>query len=354
METIRRNEQDWMDWFESQRVTPLHLVYEDAVADMQGTIQRVIEFMAVEDDERRNIHLPMVEQQSDGTNKEWIARYKREAKTSRSSPQERNVETRNRAKIVGVNAKSANSNQTERKGRENSAFFDRYDRFLDNLPTAGSEPGLEYVAQLRMRHRYEAIIAQNRDLLQGSRVLDLMSADGRWSMAALDAGAISVVGVELSGRRVAMANDIFTSYGIDPATYEFVNSDVFSALAEFAPESFDVVLCTQLLELLDPHQFLRQISSLSPKHVIIETDIAFGKGPISRFNIRLPDPALPSTARHDPMLMARPSHELIVFMCECFNFGWQFVDWQELGIAHWTGIHDYERGRRRTYVLDRI
>jgi hypothetical protein len=41
-------------------------------------------------------------------------------------------------------------------------------------------------------------------------------------------------------------------------------------------------------------------------------------------------------------------------MCEYFGFRCRQIDWLTMGIKDWTGVHDYEDDRRRTYVLDRI
>ena len=62
---------------------------------------------------------------------------------------------------------------------------------------------------IRLRHRYNAIIGQNRELLRGARVLDLISYAGFWSLAALDAGAASVVVVETSQKNFDAARKNF-------------------------------------------------------------------------------------------------------------------------------------------------
>ena len=40
-------------------------------------------------------------------------------------------------------------------------------------------------------------------------------------------------------------------------------------------------------------------------------------------------------------------------LCDTFDFRWRLTDWRAAGIVDWTGVHDYERDQRRTYVLDR-
>ncbi len=61
--------------------------------------------------------------------------------------------------------------------------------FFDDFPRFGKRKRV-------MNLRHEAIIRQNVDVLRGSRVLDLACSEGAWSFAALDGGAVHVIGVE--------------------------------------------------------------------------------------------------------------------------------------------------------------
>jgi Methyltransferase domain len=220
-------------------------------------------------------------------------------------------------------------------------FFDRYDRF-------GSSGDA-----VRSRYRYDAIISCNYELFHDARVLNLYSGDGRWCMAALDAGAAHVIGVEPSRRAVEAARSVFIEYGTTPESYQFIESDVNAALKTTAAGLFDLIVCPQAFELSDPRVFFGHLYRLAPKHVILDTLVSRGEGPIMRFDLKLRDATAPKGTRQHGAIIAAPNHELIVFLCEYFRFGWRLIDWQALGIADWTGIHDYERGRRRTYVLDR-
>jgi len=78
-----------------------------------------------------------------------------------------------------------------------AGFFDQYPRFYDTSET------FAYPSRLNLRH--EAIFGENTDIFEGRRVLDIASHDGRWSFAALQAGAASVVGIEGRPELVASA-----------------------------------------------------------------------------------------------------------------------------------------------------
>ena len=67
-------------------------------------------------------------------------------------------------------------------------FFADYPRFFETSVTD--------TRGRRMEYRHAALIAANRERIAGLRVLDLASHDGRWSFAALQAGATRVTGIE--------------------------------------------------------------------------------------------------------------------------------------------------------------
>jgi methyltransferase family protein len=219
-------------------------------------------------------------------------------------------------------------------------FFNRFDRF-------GTDKNA-----VRWRHRYEAIVSSNRELFHNARVLNLHSGDGCWCMAALDAGAEHVVGVETSQKAIETAERTFIEYKIAPESYRFINLDMDAALKTMKPGSFDLVVCLRPFEECDPRRFFGHLDRLAPKHVILDTDVSRGEGPIIRFKLR--EGFAGKKKRLQSAIVATPNHEFIALVCEYFRFGWRLIDWQAMGIVDWTSVPDYGRGRRRTYVLDRL
>ncbi len=120
-------------------------------------------------------------------------------------------------------------------------FFDEHQRFLESSSTAS---GLD-----RLNRRHVAIIDANRDILQGARVLDIASHDGRWTCAALEAGASHVTGVEARPELVQHARDNLGAYGHDADSYTLIGADVFEALKDptLQGQRFDVVMCLGFL-----------------------------------------------------------------------------------------------------------
>ena len=85
-------------------------------------------------------------------------------------------------------------------------FFDKYSGLLKTSTTG--------VWRDRLVGRYEAIIERNRACFDGARVLDIASHDGRWSLAALDAGAQHVTGIEIRESLVAKSHENMEAEGV--------------------------------------------------------------------------------------------------------------------------------------------
>jgi hypothetical protein len=81
--------------------------------------------------------------------------------------------------------------------------------------------------------------------------------------------------------------------------------------------------------------------------VIVDTKVAKGEGPLSRFSIG----GKAWKGARTGKIVSTPSHEAIALLCGS-HFHWRVVDWKAMGIADWTGIPDYADGSHRTYVLE--
>src|SRR5215470_16454669 len=101
--------------------------------------------------------------------------------------------------------------------RTASWFFEQFPRFYVTSSTG--------LTTARLNLRYEAIVGQNRDIFAGASVLDLASHDGRWSLAALAAGARSVTGIEARPELVNGAAKNLSQYGYGADRARFVTGD---------------------------------------------------------------------------------------------------------------------------------
>src|SRR4051794_16319245 len=89
-------------------------------------------------------------------------------------------------------------------------FFDQYPRFY--------ESGLVFRGP-RLNARYDCLIARHLEHIEGKKILDVGSHDGRWSLAALTAGAESVVGIEPRAEHVDAAERNLRAYGVEGAQF---------------------------------------------------------------------------------------------------------------------------------------
>jgi LPS sulfotransferase NodH len=346
LEEIEQQERKWPQWFEAHNVTPFQVLYEDLIADTPKVVRSIIELLGVENDEPDEVHVPPTKRQGDGTNRDWIERFRRE-------PPDRGerAETGIGDADGHVQFSGAQPSADDAGGRGKAPhFFDRYAPFIKSLPVA-PDTATGFVGVIRSRHRYDAIVSRNQELFRGACVLDMMSSDGLWSLAALDAGAVRVVRLATSRQAEEKAAETFAEYGFKPDAYKVVNE---AALATFDPQTFDLILCQQLLEETDPRRFFEELHRLQPKHVILDTEIVRASGPITRFRLAASLQPAPEVVGRYTTIVGGPSHELIMFLCQLFDFRWRRIDWHAMGITNWIGIHDYERDERRTYVLHRV
>ena len=153
-----------------------------------------------------------------------------------------------------------------------SLFFDEYPAFYESSMTA--------VFPRRLDLRHKAMIEANRDILAGARVLDLASHDGRWSFAALKAGAKHVTGVEARAELVDNANKLFAGYGIPTEDYQFVQGDMFRILQEHKFD-VDVVLCLGFVyHTLRYGELFHGIIDTDPQYCILDTKVMRSDEPL--------------------------------------------------------------------------
>jgi LPS sulfotransferase NodH len=336
LEEIEQQDLNWRQWFEAQGITPFQVTYDKLTADATTVVRSFVEILGVQNDEPDDVDVPPAKKQADETNIEWIERFRRE-----QGDGERGAEAAAEAPPVSAAAGVQRSNADLQRSNADLHFFDRFNRLIKSMPAEGAST-TGFLEEIRLRRRYDVIVARNRELFRDARVLDIMSSDGFWTLAAIDAGAAHTTGIEVSMAQIKSAERNFKEHSISQNSYRFISSRVFDALPEFTPKTFDLVLCHGFLELCDSYQFFQLTKRLQPKQIILDTGVVRGEGPIVRYSVSGSD------------ILATPNHALIMFLCDAFKFRWRLIDWRAMGLSDWTGIHDYERDNRRTYILELI
>jgi protein-L-isoaspartate O-methyltransferase len=248
-----------------------------------------------------------------------------------------------------------------------TGFFDQFDRFYT---TSKTSPYPE-----RLNCRFEAIVAKNKELYSGKRVLDIASHDGRWSFAALSAGASHVLGIEPREELVENARATLAYYNVEESRYSFERGDVFNFIQG---RQFDVVLCLGFYYHTIRHaELLDLIERTGAKFVVIDTEVtpSIQQGPVTAtgdprlvhqnpYEIQvLRDPVddeqmawSDSMTRNGYTIVGRPSRAAIAFLADHFGFSCEQFDWKTY-LAHrgtpGPSMTDYAEGWRDTFFLSR-
>jgi hypothetical protein len=239
-------------------------------------------------------------------------------------------------------------------------FFDDYPQFLGTSGT-GAEPAATAAECMRLNIRHEAMIAEHEHILRGKLVLDIASHDGRWSFAALKAGATHVTGVEARPELVTHADQNFVDYGTDPSSYQFLEADVFDLLEDPAARQVevDVVMCLGFIyHTLRYPELFTGIRRLKAEHLLIDTAVYPSKEKVVRL---FGEDVTKQTAGADNPyahaqrnLSGRPSVSALEMMLDVYGFDVvERVDWPEfLRQRHPTvkSVHQYRQGRRLTWL----
>jgi len=233
-------------------------------------------------------------------------------------------------------------------------FFDDHPEFVETSGVASAQ------ARLNMRHL--AMIEENAEVIRGRRVVDIASHDGRWSFAALKAGAAHVTGIEGRRHLVENARKTFAAKGIPDASYRMICGDVHQKL--FNPKiQADVVMCLGFLYHTARYvELMAGIASTGAEYVIIDTRVIQDvEGPL--IQVRTEGTIADALAIKDRyaqgkrVISAVPSEEALVVMLDAIGFEVDHrTDWHAL-IARHPGVgpvNAYARGERVTFRARRV
>ncbi|MEA2517439.1 MAG: tRNA (mo5U34)-methyltransferase, partial [Actinomycetota bacterium] len=121
---------------------------------------------------------------------------------------------------------------TEPDAAELQRRIDEFDRWhyefdLNGIKTPISDPTRVNRHNQRKRYFIDPIVQLLGGSLEGKRVLDLGCNAGFWSLAAIEAGADYVLGIDGRQMHVDQADLVFEVKGIDRGRYDFVTGNIF-------------------------------------------------------------------------------------------------------------------------------
>lgn len=196
----------------------------------------------------------------------------------------------------------------------------------------------------RRHYFFEALLRVTGGSLRGRRVLDLGCNAGFWSLAAIEAGADFVLGVDAREMFIDQAKLVFEAKRIDAARYGFEQRNVLTAGPSH--ERYDVVLCLGLLDhLAKPVELFEVIAAADPELVVIDTEISR-----SRMSVFEVDTLYhrENAVEYETVLI--PSRLALADLAK--QFGLQTVPLPQ-NMTDYSGMRDYLHQRRLAFICAR-
>ncbi len=270
--------------------------------------------------------------------------------------------------------------------------------FIDYKDTPFLETSITATFINRLNWRAEILLTRNREAIEGKRILDLASHDGRFSYACLKLGAAHVTGVEMREHLIGSASDNLKKYGYGPDKFEFLQGDMFDYLSKFDVSKFDTILCFGFFyHTIKQVELLELIKALKPQYFILDTVVAkmlleerasvqllkslakfilfwfrrrklqkMGKedglmsAPLTKQSIKndlktsylefsYEDPEIEGCTKEETGLIAMPSKGLIEMLFKNLGYDFKELKWERGEIDDWFMMEDYKFDRRVSY-----
>lgn len=195
------------------------------------------------------------------------------------------------------------------------------------------------------RHAYffERLLQLTGGSLRGRRVLDLGCGAGYWTLAAIEAGADFVLGLDNKPEYLEQAELVLEAKGVEPRRYRLQSADVLSDAVE---GEFDTVLCLGLFDHVDrPVELFARIGAVGPELVVIDTEVSRARSSLFELShlYRTKDVA------GDGMVLI-PSRQAVADLAS--RHGFQTVS-LALNVTDYAGMDDYRRERRCAFICSR-
>src|SRR5215217_1752096 len=219
-----------------------------------------------------------------------------------------------------------------------------YEFDLDGIVTPIFDPAHVNRHRQRKAYFFAPLVRLCGGTLAGKKVLDLGCNAGYWSLAAIEAGADFVLGVDGRQMHIDQANLVFEVKGIKRDRYRFEAASVFELDPPDAP--FDIVLCLGLLyHVSRPVDLIERISAWNTDILVIDTALDPIRGPYFRLvrqNVNEPRSAV------DRDIAFHPSSEAVARLVQQYGYG--SVERLKPRFTSWEGATSYQRGNRRAFV----
>lgn len=232
---------------------------------------------------------------------------------------------------------------------ETNFFFDKYSAFYETSIT-GSTPN-------RLNFRYNLIIQNNIDIIKDKRIIDIASHDGRWTFAALNAGAGFVLGIEGRSHLIENAERNFSEYGVEKSKYDFYCGDVFAIIPSLNPiilrYRFDTAFILGFFYHTPKHfELINLISKMGVKNIILDTMVVENEKPIIEYSYEFSGSEasiFDENKSESNLLIGVPSIAAIICIMAEYNYSVEIVQ-PSTSIPSTSDVDDYRNGKRFTLI----
>jgi tRNA (mo5U34)-methyltransferase len=194
----------------------------------------------------------------------------------------------------------------------------------------------------RRRYFFDALLHVCGGTLEGRRVLDLGCNAGYWSLAAIDAGASFVYGIDGRREHVEQSQLVFEAKGVEPDRYRFELANIFE---RDVGERFDVVLCLGLMYRVSrPVELFETIVRTGAELAVIDTELHASNS--SCLDVRRVNLENPMTAV-DYTIVLYPSRQAVLDLARAFGFE---IAPLRPNMTNWEGMAHYRDRRRLAFI----
>jgi len=196
----------------------------------------------------------------------------------------------------------------------------------------------------RMNYFFRPLVEMFEGTLEGKRVLDLGCNAGYWSLAAIEAGADYVLGVDGRQMHIDQANFVFELKGVAKRTYDFEIADIFNF--DFRPYgNFDIVLNLGLMYHISKHvELMEMVAAINDDIHLIDSLLSIAPG--SYLRIRSEDLESPRHAVDRELVMS-PTKKAMIEMARAFGYD---VAVLKPRFQDYSGSRHYRQGRRKAFI----
>ena len=208
----------------------------------------------------------------------------------------------------------------------------------------------------RLIERHRRIIDSNLDAIKNRTILDLAANNGRWSYAAIAAGANKVISIEGREQKVNDAKKAFEKLAISDRV-DLNTGDMYLWLNKNSKLKVNTVFCLGIFyHVMDHYMLLKQISNISPEAIII--DSGFVRSFRNSVHIQTENPnkhlnTLQVYEGQQKEIVGFVSLGLMIQMAWNLGYSCRPIVWDPKEINNRNCVHDYLMGRRFTLRLNR-